>query len=88
MGIVMVPKQEGHKSKIEDRGKEAIFVGYSNNHGRDVFQFFDIATKQIKISRDARWTGKFYADGNYINIPNYHQNSTINILDIREENEI
>ena len=41
----------------------------------------------MKISRDVRWTGKFYADGNYIKIPNYHQNSKINILDIREENE-
>ena len=71
----MVHKQVGHKSKIEDGGKEAIFVGYSNNHAGDVFQFFDNATKQIKISRDVRWTGKFYTDGNYIDIPNYHQNS-------------
>ena len=41
----MVHKQVGHKSKIEDGGKEAIFVGYSNNHAGDVFQFFDNATK-------------------------------------------
>ena len=33
------------------------------------------------------WTGKFYTDGNYIKIPNYHQNSKIYIPDIREENE-
>ena len=42
----------------------------------------------MKISRDVKWTGKFYADGNYIEISNYHQNSKINILDIREENEM
>ena len=64
IGIMMVHKQEGHKSKIKDRGKETIFVGYLNTHAGDVFQFFDIATKQMKISRDVRWTGKFYVDGN------------------------
>ena len=41
----------------------------------------------MKISRDVRWTGKFYADSNYIKIPNYHQNSKIEILDIKEKNE-
>ena len=79
MGILMFHKQEGHKSKIDNRGKEAIFVGYSKTHAGDVFQFFDIATKQMKISRDVRWTRKFYADGNYIEISNYHQNSKIYI---------
>ena len=35
-----------------------------------------------------KWTGKFYADENYINIPNYHQNLRISILDTRNENEV
>ena len=30
-----------------------------------------------------RWTGKFFANGNYAEIPNYHQNSKIYIPDIR-----
>ena len=34
---MMVHKQEGHKLKIEDTGKETIFVGYSNQHADDVF---------------------------------------------------
>ena len=37
IGIVMVHKQEDHKSKIEDRGKEAFFVGNLNKHTREVF---------------------------------------------------
>ena len=45
IGRIVVHKQEGHKSKIEDRGKEAIFVRYSNTHAGDDFQFFDIAPK-------------------------------------------
>ena len=47
-GIIMIHKQEGHKSKIKDRGREAIFVGYSNMYAGDVFQFFDITTKGMK----------------------------------------
>ena len=34
-----------------------------------------------------RWTEKVYTDGKYIEIPNYQQDSNINILDITEENE-
>ena len=37
----------------------------------------------MKISRNVRWTGKFFANGNYAEIPNYHQNSKIYIPDIR-----
>ena len=36
IGIVMTLKQEGYKSKMENKGKKAIFVGYSNNHPGDV----------------------------------------------------
>ena len=32
--IIMVHKQEGHKSKIEDRGKDAIFVRYKYSRWR------------------------------------------------------
>ena len=54
--IMMTPKQEGHKSKIENKGNEAIFVGYSNDHAGDLYGFYDIAFKQIKISRDVQWS--------------------------------
>ena len=37
MGIIIVHKQEGHKSKIIDRGKKAIFARYSNTRAGDVF---------------------------------------------------
>ena len=41
--------------------------------------FFDIASKQIQISRDVQWSGKFHANGEYVSIPNYNQNTTIQI---------
>ena len=77
IGIVMTPKQEGHKSKIENKGKKAIFVCYSNDHAGDIYRFFDLASKRIKVSRNVQWTGKFYANRDYISIPNYNQNATI-----------
>ena len=52
IGIVMTPKQEGHKSKTENKGKEAIFVRHSNDHTGDVYRFFNFTSKLIKISRD------------------------------------
>ena len=76
IGIVLTPKQEGNNSKIENKGKEII----SNDHAGDVYIFFNLASKQIKIGRDVRWTGEFYANRNYyISIPNYNQNATVKI---------
>ena len=75
----MITKQVGYVYKIENKGKEAIFVGYSNDHAGDVYRFFDLASKGIVISRDVQWTGKFYANGDYVSIPNYNQNATIKI---------
>ena len=43
IGILMTPKQEGHESKIENRGKEAIFVDCSNDHPGDVYKFYNIS---------------------------------------------
>ena len=52
IGIVMTPMHEGHKSKTENKRKEVIFAGYSNDHARDVYRFFDLASKQIKVNKD------------------------------------
>ena len=41
----MTPKQEGHNSILEIKGKEAIFVGYTNDHTGGEYIFYDIASK-------------------------------------------
>ena len=32
-----------------------MFVGYADDHSRDVYRFLNIHTKRIIISRDVRW---------------------------------
>ena len=32
-----------------------MFVGYADDHSRDVYRFLNICTKRIIMSRDARW---------------------------------
>ena len=54
-------------------------MGYSNGHAGDVYRFFDIASKRIKISRDVQWSVKFYVNREYVIIPNDNKNATIQI---------
>ena len=79
MCFVLTHRQIGYKSKISDKGKEAFFVGYATEHAGDVYRMYDPNTKRIKISRDVRWMGKFYIDGDPIKIPNYKENNSRNI---------
>ena len=45
IGNVVAPKQEGHTSKIVNKGEEDILDGYSNDHAGDVYRFSDLASK-------------------------------------------
>ena len=55
--IAVLAIHEGKKmrSKLDDRGKTCMFVGYADDHSRDVYRFLNIHTKSIIISRDVRW---------------------------------
>ena len=55
--MVVVAIHEGKKmrSKLDDRGKTCMFVGYTENHAKDVYRFLNIHTKRIILSRDVRW---------------------------------
>ena len=55
--IAVIAIHEGKKmrSNLDDRGKTCFYVGYSDDHSRDVYRFLDIRTKRIIISRDVRW---------------------------------
>ena len=54
----MVAIHEGKKmrSKLDNRGKTCMFVGYAEDHAGDVFRFLNIHTKRIIMSRDVRWS--------------------------------
>ena len=53
----MIAIHEGKKmrSKLDDRGKTCMFVGYADDHSKDIYRFLNIHTKRIIISRDVRW---------------------------------
>ena len=82
MGFMLTHRQTGHKSKISDKGKEAIFVGYATEHAGDVYRMYDPNTKRIKISHDERWIGKFYNDRHPIEIPDYKEKNSRNMKSI------
>ena len=55
--MAVIAKHEGKKmrSNLDNRGKTHMFVGYADDHCRDLYRFLNIHTKRIIISRDVRW---------------------------------
>ena len=53
----MVVSHDGKKTrtKIEERGRTTMFVGYADDHTGDVSRLIHIKTRQIILSRDVRW---------------------------------
>ena len=43
------------RTRIEDRGRTVMFVGYVDDHRGDLYRFIHIKTGQIILSRDVRW---------------------------------
>ena len=48
------------RSKLEDRGYPAIFVGYCDDHSSNVFRFLNLKTHSLVLSRDYKWLQKMY----------------------------
>ena len=55
MAVFAIHEGKKMRSKLDDRGKTCMFVGYADDHSRDVYRFRNIHTKRIIISRDVRW---------------------------------
>ena len=53
--VIAIHEDKKMRSKLNDRGKTCMFVGYADDHSRDVYRFLNIHTKRIIISRDVRW---------------------------------
>ena len=47
-------------SKLTNKGKLCMFVGYSPVHAGDCYRMFDPVTKMIHVSRDVRWLDRMY----------------------------
>ena len=54
MGIVKTA-YSSLESKLNNKGTPGIFIGYSMNHGTNVYRIFNNKTKGISVSRDIIW---------------------------------
>ena len=55
MAVVAIHEGKKMRSKLDNRGKTYMFVGYTEDHAGDVYRFLNIHTKRIIMSRDVRW---------------------------------
>ena len=55
MAVVAIHEGKKITSKLDNRGKICMFVGYAEVHAGDVYRFLNIHTKRIIMSRDVRW---------------------------------
>ena len=55
MAVVAIHEGKKMRSKLDNRGKTCMFVGYADDHSGDVYRFLNINTKRIIMSRDASW---------------------------------
>ena len=55
MAVVAIHEGKKMRSKLDNRGKTCMFVGYAEDHAEDVYRFLNIHTKRIIMSRDVRW---------------------------------
>ena len=55
MAVVAIHEGKKMRSKLDNRGRTCMFVGYAEDHAGDVYRFLNINTKGIIMSRDVRW---------------------------------
>ena len=54
MAVVGIHEDKKMRSKLDNRGKTCMFVGYVDDHSADVYRFLNICTKRIIMRRDVR----------------------------------
>ena len=55
MAVIAIHEGKKMRSKLDDRGKTCMFVGYAEDNAIDVYRFLNIHTRRIILSRDVRW---------------------------------
>jgi hypothetical protein len=61
MALITRQSDKKIRGKLSDSGNNFMFVGYSDIHEKDVYQFMSIATKKTMFSRDDIWLNKTYS---------------------------
>jgi hypothetical protein len=87
MAVIASHANKKTRTKLEDRGRTAMFIGYSDDHEGNVYRFVNIKTYKIVLSRDAQWLNILWKD--YIKKKNEieSQLETIEIGDVDDHQE-
>ena len=75
------------KSKLENRGKYAMFLGYADNHASDVYRMLNLTTNKVIITRDVTWTQKMYGDHVGLKKSKYRETVLKLLIDSNDEDE-
>ena len=59
MAVIAIHEGKKMRSKLDDRAKTCMFVGYADDHTKDVYRFLNIHMRRIILSRDVRWLNIF-----------------------------
>ena len=60
MAVIAMSDGKKMRSKLDTRGRTGIFVGYADDHARNVYRFINIQMKKIILSRDVQWLNSFW----------------------------
>jgi hypothetical protein len=69
MAIVEDHPSRGMRSKLQDRGKPALFIGTTHEHTCDTHHFLNFLINCIILSRDVIWLRQTYREFYIISPP-------------------
>ena len=49
MAVVAIHEKEKMRSKLDNRGKTCMFVGYADDHAGDVYRYLNVKPKSVEI---------------------------------------
>jgi Reverse transcriptase (RNA-dependent DNA polymerase) len=75
--VGVVTTKDKIQAKLANRGTPCIFVGYAENHSKDVYRMLNLETNAIINSRDIIWLKKMHTD--------WLQNKLMTIVDEEED---
>ena len=85
MAVVAIHEGKKMRSKLDNRGKTCMFVGYADDHSGDVYRFLNIHTKRIIMSRDTRWLNIIW---NHYRMKSIYARKQVELLLDEEERSI
>ena len=75
------------RSKLENKGKYAMFLGYADNHAGDVYRMLNLSTNKVIQTRDVTWTQKMYGEHMGLKRSKYRETVLKLLMDSDDDSE-